>query len=88
MERFESGFFWRKIVASETNPATTGASAVGICGSLAFAQCDSPFTTYRCIDVCNPAWTWAAVPENSMVVRPLETLMDWKPKDASHEVTA
>ena len=34
-----------------TKPATTGAKAAGICGSLALAICCLPFTTYLWISV-------------------------------------
>src|ERR1035441_9328305 len=74
VERFEAALFGK--LFSDATPAITGASAAGICGSLALAQCDSPFTTYLWMDVCKPAATCAAVPENSITVRPLETMMD------------
>ena len=34
------------VTVTPNTPATTGARAAGICGSLALAQCSSPFTTY------------------------------------------
>ena len=73
---------------SEAIPATTGASAAGISGSLAFAQRLSPFTLYWWISVCSASRTMPAVPENSITVRPAPTRLTWKPSEASQSLTA
>src|SRR6266496_1011903 len=65
--------FLRKSCMLQT-PATAGTSAAGICGSLAFAQCCSPFgSMYWWIWVRNACSTCASTPENSITLRPFET---------------
>ena len=65
------GFFGKSCRAA--TPATTGARAIGICGSVSFAQCSSPAMTYLWIAVWNVSCTCATLPENSITVRPFET---------------
>src|ERR1700761_9824112 len=57
----------RKSLSGEM-PATTGASAAGICGSTMFAMCVSPASSKEWILVAKALSICPVVPENSIVV--------------------